>query len=135
MVKRKPLTEKQQAYRKRLLAQVHLSKKYTEFYAYYEEDYRAMLQQHFSKTSAAQLSIDELRALVDFLNERRHSPITTVTPAQLSYILNRWRIKAQNPSDNALRQLCQRLFGVAPLRFEHLSKTQASGLINVINRL
>lgn len=135
MAKRKPLTEKQQAYRKRLLAQVHLSQKYTDFYAHYEDDYRAMLEQHFNVRSASELSIDELKALVDFLNYRAKAPVVHGSAAQLSYLRNRWQAKANDPSDNGIRKLCQKLFGFMPMRLENLSKQQVNGLINAVNRM
>ncbi len=129
------LTKKQQDFRKRLLAQVHLSQKYTDFYAYYEDDYRSMLQQYFSVRSAAELGIDELIALVDFLNYRTKAPVVHATEAQVKYLRNRWAAKAKDPTENGMRKLCQKLFGFMPLRIESLSKKQVSGLINVVNRM
>ena len=135
MAKSKSLTNKQQAYRKRLLAQVHLSLKYTDFYAFYEDEYRRMLEQFFDVQSAAELSIDELKALVLFLNYKSKAPIVHGTPAQLSYLRNCWRNKASEATDNGIRKLCQKLFGFMPMRLEDLSKQQVNGLINTINRM
>ncbi len=135
MAKRKPLTEKQQAYRKRLLAQVHLSQKYTDFYAYDEDAYRDMLVQHFNVRSASELNIDELKALVSFLNYQSQSPVVHGSKAQLAFLRNRWQIKANDPSDNGIRKLCEKLFGFMPMRLEMLSKDQINGLINAVNRM
>ncbi len=118
-----------------MLAQVHLSQKYIDFYAHYEDDYRAMLDQHFNVRSASELSIDELKALVDFLNYRAKTPVVHGSAAQLSYLRNRWKAKANDPSDNGIRKLCQKLFGFMPMRLENLSKQQVNGLINAVNRM
>ncbi len=135
MTLNQPLTEKQQAYRKYLLVQVHLSQKYTEHYAFYEEDYRTMLERYFNVHSAADLNIDELKALLSFLNYHSLAPLVPGTAAQLSYLRDCWSSKTKQPADPGIRKWCYKLFGFIPLQLESLSKQQINCLINAINRI
>ncbi len=124
-----------QAHRIRLLAQVHLSRKYSEYYAIYEADYRAMLERYFNVSHVADLTIDELEALAAFLNDGTLVPVVPGTAAQLAYLRDCWRRKTQQPEEPGIRQWCYKLFGIIPLRLESLSKQQLNCLINAINRI
>ena len=92
-MKKQTLSKKQQAYRKSLLTKIHLAPKYVHHIAKYEDDYRSMLQQHFGKRSAANLNINQLIVLLDFLNNKRTSPVEHVSKAQMDYIKKGWQLK------------------------------------------
>ncbi len=130
-----PVTEKQQVYRTHLLAQIHLSQKYTEHYAVYDEDYRTMLERYFNVHSVEELNIDELKALLSFLNYYSLVPVVPSTAEQLSYLRDRWSRKTEQPVDSEIRKWCYKLFGFIPLQLGSLSKQQINCLINSIDRI
>lgn len=65
----KQLTPRQQFYRKGLLAKIHQAPKYVNHFAKYKDDYRNMLEDNFGKRSAADLSINQLILLLEFLSD------------------------------------------------------------------
>lgn len=135
MKTKQKLTPKQENYRKRLLAQVHLAPKYVEHYVRYHDDYRAMLNQYFGVDTSADLSIDELKVLADFLNGTISEPVVRVSRAQLCFILHLWQQKARVPTEKALKQFVCAMYGWTPISLEVLSKEQASGVLGAIKKL
>ena len=129
------LTPKQRAFRKSLLTKIHLADGYVSFYADNEEDYRDMLQQSFGKRSAADLTINQLISLLDFLQGKRANPVERVTQAQLDFIHNGWMFKARDKSTRALMKFANRNTGLTLIRLEALTKQQATGIIHAINRM
>jgi len=129
------LTSKQQALRKNLLTKIHLADKYVTHFAKYEDDYRNMLEQHFGKRSAAHLTINQLILLLDFLNGKKANPIERITKAQSEYIQKNWESKARDPSRRALMNFVNSNTGLTLISLSALTKKQASGIINAVNRL
>jgi len=178
----KKLTTKQQEFRKNLLARVHLAPIYTDYFAHFRGEYKKMLNGAFGKTSAADLSINQLTILVKFLysktaketNDAKYQPmrpmdsnkysnkhsnepvnvgnVTTlpnanaapknttqlvehITSAQIKYINRLWQEKARTPTPQALRVFIERNFKKVVLSLNALTKKEASGLINALNRM
>lgn len=172
----KKLTIKQQDYRKKLLARVHLAPIYRDYFSHYKGEYKNMLFNAFGKKSAADLSINQLTILVKFLVSKtatetnnleyqNSTPKTvskssnvvalanvktdTVTPletpsvalvehissAQIKYINRLWKQKARNPTQQALRAFIESNFKKIVLNLNALTKKEASGLINALNRM
>ena len=170
----KKLTEKQQAYRKNLLARVHLAPIYTDYFARFRGEYKEILKNAFGKTSAANLSLNQLAILVKFLysksatqvNDVKYQPMKPVpankpvnvgnvatlpnantapkhaislvehiTSAQIKYINRLWQEKARTPTPQALRAFIEKNFKKVVLNLNALTKKEASGLINALNRM
>ncbi len=164
MASAKHLSDKQKAYRKRLLACIHQAPKYRDYFAANKDAYRDVLNDAFGKRSAAHLSINQLKCLLSFLNNNHgalpnHSHATNyssasvsaihttnpqpnpskliepITAAQIQFINSQWQQKATTPTPEALRKLVKKLFKIDIIGLHSLTKTQANGLINAINRI
>lgn len=178
----KKLTKKQQELRKNLLARVHLAPIYTDYFAHFRGEYQKMLDGAFGKSSAADLSINQLSILVKFLyskttketNDAKYQPMRAIpsnkysnvhsnkqvnanniatlpntnaipknatqlvehiTPAQIKYINRLWQQKARTPTPQALRAFIEKNFKKVVLSLNALTKKEASGLINALNRM
>jgi len=129
------LTPKQQALRKSLLTKIHLADSYISFYKENEKDYRDMLQQSFNKRSAADLTINQLIALLDFLNGKRANPIERITRAQIDFIEKEWELNARDKSKRALMRFVNNNTGLTLIRLDALTKQQATGIISAIKRM
>lgn len=135
MKTKQKLTPKQENYRKRLLAQVHLAPKYVEHYVRYNDDYRAMLNQYFGVETSANLSIDELKVLVSFLNGTIPEPVVRATRAQLCFIWHLWQQKARVPTEKALKQFICAMYGWTPISLDVLSRGHANGVLGALRKL
>ena len=125
-------TAKQKWYRTRLLARIHQAPLYKQMD---EDTYRDMLEVNFGKRSAADLNLNQLNLLLDYLNNKRKDLVEHCSTAQQNYIKSIWKQKARNPSDTALREFIQKLFKKTIINLNALQKHEASGLINAINRM
>ena len=128
----KRLTPKQMQYRKSLLTKIHLAPLYKQMD---EETYRAMLETHFGKRSAGSLSLNQLILLLDYLNGKCHHMTEHATRAQIQHIKTSWQAKAYDPSDNALYTFINNNFGKTIIGLNALTKQEAGGVINAINRM
>jgi len=104
----KKYTPKQQALRKKLLAKVHLTAIYKDYFAHYKGEYKKMLKGSFSKESAADLSIPQLLILVDYLtlksNETSNTQASsTQNNTENSNVIALASSKSQNQSQNQNR--------------------------------
>lgn len=99
-------TTKLQLLRKKLIAAVHLSQRYTQYYKENKEEYIKLLQENFNVESSKKLSIDQLIALLDYLNFKtdkiKTKKQTKATPAQIATIRKLWKQYARDKSDRAL---------------------------------
>lgn len=153
------LTDKQKAYRKRLLARIHLAPVYVSHFKDNRGEYETMLMTAFGKKSAALLSIKQLMLLESYLYGKTRKPATKktanvaqisanntanhansalvehITPAQIKHIEGLWQRKARTPTPAALRNFIEKNFKKIVLNLGALSKKEASGLINAINRM
>ncbi len=127
------LTSKQAYYRKALLSKIHQAPMYKQMD---EETYRGMLETNFNgKRSASGLSITQLEILLDYLHGKRKSLAEYATPAQISHIEAIWQQKANNPEKSALRKFIKNNFGKTVIGLQALTKKEANGIINAINRM
>ena len=123
-------------YKKLLIQQVHLSRKYREHYKNNKEDYRDLLQRSFNEQSSTKLDIDSLISLVDFLNykteEIQTKNNTKITEMQKVKLLELWHTYAKETSEVALMKF---IFTVSKRRFvsvNTLDKTLASKVIAIL---
>jgi len=126
------LTDKQQAYRKSLLAKIHQAPMYIQME---EEDYRDMLENNYGKRSAGSLRISQLVLLLEYLNGKSSSMMEMITPAQMKHIERTWKLKANNPTLPGLRKFIENNFGKTIIGIQALNKKEASGVIAMLNRL
>jgi len=128
----KKLTVKQAEYRKNLLAKIHCS---SLFNSMEDEDYRDMLEAHFSKRSAGLLSINQLLLLLDYMQGKRGNMIEMITAAQIHHIEKTWQAKAKNPTMGGLRKFVASNFKKTILGVNALTKKEASGIIRALNNM
>jgi hypothetical protein len=129
------MTAKQKAYKKSLIQQVHVSQKYKKFYAENKEDYQAKLQEHFGESSSTQLNIEQLLALVKWLNyDLPDLPVIKdrtkeATQRQITLIHTLWSTYANDTSETALRAFIKRITKNTYLHIDKLSKADATKCI------
>jgi len=123
-------------YKKILIQQIHLSKKYREFFKDNREDYVDLLKNNFNVESSTDLDIDSLIALLDFLNYRsdeiKSKNNTKITPKQKEKLLELWETYAKDTSEIALMKF---IFTVSKKRFisvNALDKALASKVIAIL---
>ncbi len=123
-------------YKKILIQQVHLSRKYREYYKNNRDDYKELLKRSFSVESSTKLDIDSLIALVDFLNyktdEIESKNNVRITEAQKAKLLELWELYAKDTSEVALMKF---IFTVSKKRFisvNSLDKSLASKVIAIL---
>lgn len=134
------LTLKQQAYRKMLLKQIHLSPRYINYYKDSRDEWQEFLKEHFGVTSSAKLSIDNLKELNSYLYFKKDSlkPIqeptnnTLATPLQCKKIKELWCEWANDKSDIALLSWLGKKFKTYHLRLETISRIDAGKIIAVL---
>ena len=128
----KKLTDKQKEYRKSLLTKIHTAPMYRQMD---EEDYRDLLHNTYGKRSAGLLSINQLILLVDYLYGRSGLMVERITPAQAAHIERTWAAKAKEPTMQGLRKFIEANFGKTILNIKALTKKEANGVINMLNRM
>lgn len=100
------MTLKQQTLHGSLIKQLHISKRYKEYYKENKEEYQELLQRHFGMRSSKELSIDQLIVFADYMNFKRGAlpeyKAEICTKAQLSTMRGLWNSFASNPNDEAL---------------------------------
>lgn len=129
------MTEKQKAYKKSLIQQVHMSPKYQSHYRENKEDYKVKLDEHFGETSSKDLNIEQLLALVKWLDyDMPDLPIIKdrskeATHAQISLIHKLWEAYANDNSEKALRAFIEKITKNRYLHLDKLKKADATKCI------
>ncbi len=133
-------TKAQEALKKSLIQRVHVSNKYRSYYKDNREDYTEKLFEHFGERSSKDLNIDQLFALVAWLNNE--SPVLEtikdrnkdVTLKQLTMIKGLWEVYANDQSETALRAFVFKVTKNRYLNMESISKTDATKCIVALKR-
>ena len=129
------MTAKQEAYKRSLIQQVHLSTKYQAYYKENKEDYKQKLLEHFGESSSKELNIEQLLVLVKWLNyDLPDMPIVKdrskeATERQITLIHTLWSTYARDTSDTALRAFIKKLTKNTYLHVDKLSKADATKCI------
>jgi len=138
------MTDRQKAYKKSLIKQLHISRRYREYYREEREAYEALLFKHFSVSSSKELQIDQLIALVKYFNFERetlmiqHSSEESKHKSsvkQLNTIRSIWSNYADDTSDSALLKFIKRQFKKQYLHVKSISRTEAQTLIAVLLKM
>ena len=126
------MTAKQEAYKKSLIQQVHISAKYTAYYGDNNDEYRDKLETHFGERSSKDMNIEQLLVLVKWLNyDIPDLPIIKdrskeATERQMTLIRTLWSTYANDTSDTALRGFINKITKKTYLHLDKLSKKDAA---------
>ena len=129
------MTAKQKRLKQSLIKQVHTSKKWQSYYKENEEDYRDKLEAHFGKRSSKEMNIEQLIALVKWLNyDLPELPVikdrsSEATQRQITAIHGLWQRYARDKSDKALRSFVAKITGNTYLHLDKLAKKDAQKVI------
>lgn len=135
------MTPKQEYLRKSLLAKIHQTQHCKILKE--NDDWANWLKESYGVDSSSKLSIDELTNLLDVIQKGakpiikgyRPKGYEAVTENQLGKIKALWAQNSRTNSESALRDFIYRTVSVRPLRLEILTRTEATKIINGINRL
>ena len=122
------MTKKQEAFKKSLIKQVHLSKRYQNYYKEEQEEYRELLKNHFGVSSSKDLNIKQLIALVEYFNyDIPELPIIRdrskdATKRQIALLRHLWKSYARDKSDRALLYFIKRVAGTLYISLDVISK-------------
>jgi hypothetical protein len=128
-------------YRAILVKQIHISKRWREYYKSNRDDYVDLLQTHFGVSSSKDMQIDQLVMLRDWMNfQLANLPIQKpknemATPEQLSIIRSIWTNYANDASDTALLKFAKRIVGTQYLHLKSLPCKEAQKLIPVLLKM
>ena len=133
------MTQKQKELKAKLIKQIHISKKYQEFYRYNRDVYEDIVKKHFEVASSKDMSIEQLLHFCDWLNDKTKELATikptTATKKQLEAIKSLWGEVARDKSDDALRAFISRITKNNYLRVESISKKDAQKMIPVLKKM
>ena len=132
------MTTKQKAFRKKLLARIHTAPKYRVLYQDDETAWREKLMAHFGASSAANLTIEQLVALDNWLRQdlpelpviknsraRRHD----ATKRQIEAIRKLWALYARDKSESALRAFVKRVTKNTYIHLNGMTRADATKVI------
>ena len=128
-------SKRQQKFKSDLIRAVHTSYKYRVYFKDNKEDYRDKLSLHFGETSSKNLNIEQLIALVDWLNQKVPELATIkdrskeVTASQLVVIRGLWEVYATDKTDKALRKFIYKITKRNYLNTKMISKADATKCI------
>ncbi len=130
------MTKRQRDYKKALLKAVHTSKMYKDVYANDRELYEEMLKNFFGVNSSKDLSIDELKRLIKFLNHKEQNiQKEYITPNQKGYIAVMWSKKSLFKDEKSLLKFAKRILKKEVKDIAEITKREAMKLIVAINNL
>lgn len=130
------MTKKQIAYKKSLLKMVHVSHTYRVFFANNREGWEEFLTKRFGVKSSKDLSIDELKSLVDYLNNVSDKlEVKKITKNQINFLLNLWAQRSELKSRESLVAFAKRIVKREFKELESLSFREANKLIAAIKAL
>ncbi len=132
------MTTKQIAFRKNLLMKIHISETYLKLYKDNRTAWVEFLQTYYKVKSSSTLSIEDLINLTDFLSNKQIAPQTRkgfASKMQLSKIKELWNQKARDKSDKALMEFIYRITKERYIKFELLSKIEATKVIIGLSKM
>jgi len=134
------MTAKQKQFKRQLIMKVHTSKLYQEVYRHDRELYEEMLKNHFGKQSSKELDIDQLVALVDFLNGKKEQLPRMIKKdaasfSQVRMIKELWDKVARDKSDDALRAFMHRITKNLYLHTDKIGKKDAQKVIVALKKM
>lgn len=133
------MTPDQKKFHVSLIKQLHISRRYKEYYKDNKDEYIELLQVHFKVESSKELSIDQLIVFVDYMNfKRRELPTYTnkiCTKKQLETMKGLWQDFATLKTDEALLKFANRQAKKNYLHLHMISKSEAQKIIPVLKTM
>jgi len=126
------MTPAQKQYKTQLIQKIHINK----YNVFRDNDARReFMISRFGVSSTKELSIDQLKLLLDFcLNKVSDVPIDRLTSAQYNKIVNTWRARARYKDYRSLNtfvaRICKR-----EIVLHEITKKEATKVIVAIERL
>jgi len=134
------MTKSQIKFKADLIKQVHISKKYQSFFRDNKEEYQDKLFAHFGVRSSKDLNIEQLIALVDYLNYKTPELATIkdrskdATERQLTVIRELGQVYATDKSEEATRNFIYRITKNRYLNLKSISKADATKCILALKK-
>jgi len=130
------MTKKQRNYKQALIKAVHTSLMYKGIFAHNRDMYEDFLENHFGVKSSKDLSIGELKKLVDYLNHKSDKIETDrASDNQIAYLVSVWMDKSSEKTYDSLIAFSEKILKKKVKNLEQLSKKEASKMIAVVNNL
>lgn len=130
------MTQKQQAFKKMLVMQVHRTKLWFDVYSHDRELYETMLFNNFGVRSSKELDIDNLKKLIKFLNDGKmiytKPNVVSITKNQALFLITLWRQNARNKEDEALLKLIYTRFKISLNSIYELKKGDFKKVVAVL---
>lgn len=126
------MTKEQEKYKSDLIKWIHVAKKNV----FPDDSYRRdFLKSRFNCTSTKDMSIDQLKLLLDFCNNKVSDiPLEdSITEAQKKKIRDLWKIKSREKTESSLKSFILRQTQRPSIDF--LTKREVSKVIIAINKL
>jgi hypothetical protein len=145
------MTFLQENFRKGLLRAIHQHGAYSVLYA--GGAWEDWLHIRFGVLSSAELSIKELKHILDVFNHKREDTLSLkpdiagralvkqapksggVTQKQLAAIFSMWEQKARDKSERALLHFIKRATGILYISIAHLKKDEATKVILALSKV
>ena len=134
------MSPKQIKLRKFLIKQIHISKRYQERYKDNRDEYEHILEDRYGVVSSKELSIDQLKAFVKWLNYEtdkleQNKKLSTATEPQIKKMRALWEEVARTPSDETLRAMITKITKKQYLHVDAISKKDAQTMIIVLTKM
>jgi hypothetical protein len=140
------MTARQQAYRKSLIKQIHCTQAHKRMKD--DDAWASTLQEWYGVQSSTELSIAELKNLLDVLNgdaklvvkstafrPKAKGDNTSMTALQKNAIESQWQARSREKTPLALAKFMTRGLKREVLFLNALTKTEATKVLTAINRL
>jgi len=137
---KKRLTKAQLELKKKLIQRIHISDKYKSFYKDNREDYETKLLEHFGVKSSKDMHIEQLFALLRWLNyevpelETIKDRSNEVTARQLTAMREMWELYAKHKDEEALRNFIYRITKNRYLHLNSITKSDATKCITALKK-
>ncbi len=130
------MTSKQRNFKAILIKQVHTSVLYKQVYKHDRDLYEQMLENTFGVKSSKDLSIDELLALVSFLNQKTaFIQKAFISNNQVSFLKSLWDQKANYPTEDNLLKLIYNKFKLDLKSINELHRKDFKKVVGLLKNL
>jgi len=133
------VTKKQESYKASLIKAVHTSQTYIDIYSKDRELYADMLFNNFGVRSSKNLSIDELKKLVLFLNSTGFLKYdflkTTISKNQCAFLTVLWKQKSRTKDEKSLLNLIKSRFKISLNSVYDLEKKDFKKIVAVLKNI
>ena len=129
------MTKKQVGYKIALIKQIHCSPAWRDVYRDHRGLYEHMLMAHFEVKSSKDLSIDELKSLLEFMNGKSAIKKVLATNNQLAYIVTLWQKNSMYKDMFSLLKFIKNKFGLDVKELKDISKRDVTKVIGAVKNI